>query len=174
MGGPGLQQGAVHREVLIAEQRLHVWSCHHLVEEALHELLIEQPLTVLGECCGMPDRIIGILIEKPAEEQVVLQLLQQKPLAADAVERLQERGQQQLLGRHRWPGFCGVQRTEGGVEPIKGLIGQLPDPPERVAGRNPLLDGHVGEQGAVALLLTSHVDWAATPFTRGPGFSANS
>ncbi len=80
MGGPGLHQGAVHREVLIAEQRLDLWSRHHLVEEALHELLIQQPLTVFGERCGMPDRIIRTQTVKPAEQQVVLQLHQQKPL----------------------------------------------------------------------------------------------
>jgi hypothetical protein len=39
-----------------------------------------------------------------------------------------------------------------------------------MAGRNSLLDRHVGEQGAAALLLTWHLDWAATPFSRGPGF----
>jgi hypothetical protein len=122
----------------------------------------------------MPDRIIRTQTDKPAKQQVVLQLLQQKPLAADSIERLQQRGQQQLLGRHRWPAFCGIQLTEGGIEPIEGLIRQFSDPPERVAGRDPFLDRHVGEQGAAALLLTTHLGWATTPFSRGPSFSANS
>ena len=35
-----------------------------------------------------------------------------------------------------------------------GLNRQFPDPPQRMAGRDPLLDRHVGELGAVALHLT--------------------
>ena len=105
MGGPGLQQGAIHREVLVAEQRLDLRCRHQLLEEAAHDLLIEEPLTVLGERGGVPDRIIRAQTHKPAEQQVVVELLQQQPLRADPVERLQQRGQQQLLGRHRWPAF---------------------------------------------------------------------
>jgi len=44
----------------------------------------------------------------------------------------------------------------------------------RVEGRDPLLDRHVGEQGAAALLVASHLGWAAAPFSRRLGFSANS
>jgi hypothetical protein len=44
-----------------------------------------------------------------------------------------------------------------------------------MAGRDPLLDRHVGKQGATARLLTSHHDWAVVPFSqRWRGFSANS
>ncbi len=80
MGRPGLQQGAIHREVLVAEQRLDIWSTHQRLQEAPHHLLIEQPLAVLGECGGVPDRIIRAQPHKPAEQQVVVELLQQKPL----------------------------------------------------------------------------------------------
>jgi hypothetical protein len=105
MGGPGLQQGAIHREVLIAEQRFHLGSTHQLLEELAHDLLVEEALPILGERGGMPDRIIRAQADKPAEQQVVVELLQQQPLGADAVERLQQRSQQQLLRRHRWPTF---------------------------------------------------------------------
>jgi hypothetical protein len=43
-----------------------------------------------------------------------------------------------------------------------------------MAGPDALLDRHVGEQRAAALPVTSHLDWAASPFSRRPGFSANS
>jgi hypothetical protein len=44
-----------------------------------------------------------------------------------------------------------------------------------VTGRDSLLDRHVGEQGAAALLLTSHLGWAVAPFSQSwTGFSANS
>jgi len=44
-----------------------------------------------------------------------------------------------------------------------------------MAGRDPLLNRHVGEQGAAALSLTSHLSWAVGPFSqKRRGFSANS
>ena len=95
---PGLQEGAIHREVLIAEQRLDLWSSHQPSQEHPHHLLIEQPLPVLGERGGVPDRIIRAQAHKPTKQQIVVELLQQKPLRADAVERLQQRGQSNCSG----------------------------------------------------------------------------
>lgn len=63
--------------------------------------------------------------------------------------------------------FCGIQLTEGGIEAIKGMIRQFPDPPQRMTGRDPILDQHVGEQRAAALPLTSHLSWAVAPFSQG-------
>ena len=76
---------------------------------------------------------------KPAVQQFVVELLEQKPFGANPVERFQERGQQESLWRHRGPTFCGVERAKDGIEPIKGLIRQFPDPPQRMTGREPLL-----------------------------------
>jgi hypothetical protein len=56
----------------------------------------------------------------------------------------------QLLRGHRWPSFCGVELTEGGIEAIEDLIRRLPDLPQRLVGRDPLLDRRVGAQGADA------------------------
>jgi hypothetical protein len=46
--GPGLQQGAFHREMLVAEQRIHLRSCHQLLQEPAHHLLVEQAHTIHG------------------------------------------------------------------------------------------------------------------------------
>ena len=52
--------------------------------------------------------------------------------------------------------FQGIQPAEGGIESIRRLIRQLANPPERMAGQDPLLDQDVGERGATAFLLASH------------------
>jgi hypothetical protein len=54
-------------------------------------------------------------------------------------------------------GLLQQKLAKGGIEPIKGLIRQFPDPPQRMAGRDPLLDRHFEEQRAAALLLTSYL-----------------
>ena len=90
-----------------------------------HDLVIEERLSVFGECGGLPHRIIRPQAHKPAKQQVAMQLLQWN------------KGQ----------AFWSVKLTEGGIEPLVGLIRQLPRPPQRVASRNQLLDRHVGEEG---------------------------
>lgn len=45
----------------------------------------------------MPDRFIRAQAAKPAEKQVGVELIQQEPLRADAVERLQQGSQQPLF-----------------------------------------------------------------------------
>ena len=58
MRGPGLQQGAIHRKVLVAKQWLDLRCPHQLFQEAPHDVVSEESLPVLGECGGVPDRII--------------------------------------------------------------------------------------------------------------------
>jgi len=67
MGRPGLQQGAMQGEVLLAEQRFHLGRRHQLLQEAGHCLLVQQTIPVLGERGGVPDRIIRVQAHKPAE-----------------------------------------------------------------------------------------------------------
>ena len=85
--------------MLIAEQRLDLWSRHQLLQEPAQgppahfaslrkHLLVQQPLAVFGKGGGVPDRIVGAQADKPAVQQVVVELLEQKPLGANPVERL--------------------------------------------------------------------------------------
>ncbi len=76
MGCPGLQQGCIHGEVLIAEQRFDLRCPRQLLKKATHDLLVQQPLPVFSERDGVPDRIIRAEAFKQAEKQVVVELLQ--------------------------------------------------------------------------------------------------
>ena len=72
---------------------------------------------------------------------------------------------------NRWAALQGIQLAEGGIAPIKSLIRQPANPPERMAGRDPLLVRDVGEQGGVALLLASHQRLGSCPIlAEGAGF----
>jgi hypothetical protein len=42
----------------------------------------------------MPDRIIGAQADKPAQQKIVVELIQQQPCGAVTLELLQQRGQQ--------------------------------------------------------------------------------
>lgn len=48
VGRPGPQQGSIDREVFRAQQRLDLWRLQQELLKLGHELLIQQPITVLG------------------------------------------------------------------------------------------------------------------------------
>ena len=56
---------------------------------------------VLGERRGVEARVIPAQVEKPTEEQVVVELLAELPLAPDAVERDEQARLEQTLRRNR-------------------------------------------------------------------------
>jgi len=71
----------------------------------------------------VPDHVVGAEAHKPAEQQVVVELLQQQPLGADPLEHLQQRGQQQFR-RDRGTAFQGIQLAKGGIETTLPLSGR--------------------------------------------------
>ena len=68
------------------------------------------------------EHIVRVQTHEPTEQQVGVELLSQHPLGANAVDRLQQQDQQQLLWRNRGHATLGIRLAEGGVEPIKSLI----------------------------------------------------
>jgi hypothetical protein len=63
----------------------------------------------------MPKGIFRVQTLEATEQQVVIELLDQHPLGADAVDRLQQQGQQQLQRGNRRPTALGIQLEEGGL-----------------------------------------------------------
>ena len=70
------------------------------------------PLPILGGLAGVPHLIVHIQTHEPTEQQVVLQLLHQQPLAAHPIEKLQQQRSQQLLRRDRRPPVARTQLGE--------------------------------------------------------------
>jgi len=115
----------------------------------------------------MPYGIVGIEANEPAEQQVVVQMLDQHPLRADAIDRLKQQGQQQLLGRNRGATALGVELAGGGVQPIQTLVGQMPRLPQGMTGRDAGFCGDLREQETNAFLVAAHPLYANEPFSRG-------
>jgi len=84
---------------------------HHTFQERGGDLAVQQPLAVLGEHGRVPHQLVHVQANEPAEEQVVVELLQQLPLAADRIQDLEQLGPQ-LLRRDRRPAGPGVQPLE--------------------------------------------------------------
>ena len=81
------QEGAIDREVFTAQRRIDHWCGQQEFEELGHELLLVQQVLVLGEGFGMPNEIVWLEASEPKEKQIVVVLLNQNALQANAVDR---------------------------------------------------------------------------------------
>ncbi len=81
----------------------------HLLEERRGDLARQQAVPVFGEDGHVPHRRVQIQADKPAEQQIVVQLFHQEPFAPNTVEHLQQQGAKEFLWGNRGPTGVGIQ-----------------------------------------------------------------
>ena len=159
---PGLDQRAVHTEVLAREQSSRIGHLHRGVEQVGGHVVFEESVAVLAEHRVVPHRVLDRQAHEPAKQQVVTDLLHKLPLAAHAVEHLQEHRPDQLLGRDTRPPALHVglvHRRELGIQLRQGLIDPYPDRPKRVVDRNKLFQPDRAEQALVVVVGSAHTSF---------------
>src|SRR4029077_10448302 len=122
----------------------------------------EQAISIFAEHGRIPHRVVSRQSDKPTEQQIVVELLHQKPLGANRVERLQQQRAQQPLRRDRWPSVSRVQLTERRRQTSQRLVGQLPDRSQRMIRRYPLLQTHIAEKACRPLIFAPHLSARST------------
>jgi hypothetical protein len=108
--------------VLVGQERVGPRQLQHAGEEGLCHVAAQQPLAILREHGHVPDGIVHAQPDEPAEEEVILELLHEQPLAPHGVEDLQQQRPQQLLRGDRRPARRGVQPREPSRELPQDLI----------------------------------------------------
>lgn len=118
-----------------------VFASHHAPRQLSGHLRLDQPIAVPGEARVIPDRLIDREPHKPSKQQVVVQLLGQKSLAANRVQSLQCRGPHQTLRRNRRAPLARVHSLE--IRAVQAHLMALadgdippsatPDPPDLAA-----------------------------------------
>src|SRR5438874_2444687 len=88
--GPRLDQGAINREMLVRQKRLHLLVFEKLDHELLERIAFLKAFPVLGEDCRIPDRVVRRQTDEPTKQQIVVELLDQLALGADRVKYLQQ------------------------------------------------------------------------------------
>src|ERR1019366_631805 len=73
--GPGLEQGAVDTEVLAGDVAAQVGLLHHRREEAIGDLVGQQPLPVAAEGAVVKTLVVDVEVEEELEEQGVAEPL---------------------------------------------------------------------------------------------------
>lgn len=101
LAGPRFDQCAVDGELLVRQQGRDLFMMQQRVHEAIEQIAVLQALTILRKRRGIPHRVVRRKPDKPAVQQIVVQLFHQLPLTPYAVKHLQEQCAQQLFGRDR-------------------------------------------------------------------------
>ena len=143
---PGSNQCAVHREVLRGQQPLRSGLVEHLLEQDPAGIVLDQPIAVLRERRVVPGIVLDRHADKPAEQQVVAQLLDEQTLAAQTVEHLQRQRPQQLLRCNRIASALRVHRIEHPVHLHQRGVEQFSDRSQRMIARNKALQAAGGKQ----------------------------
>ena len=104
MAGPGLDERAVNAEVLARQEPSLVGHLHRLVEQLGDRIVLDEPVSVLAEDGVVPHRVLDGQADEPTEQQVVVDLLDELPVAAHDVQNLQQhRRQNQTASLPRMP-----------------------------------------------------------------------
>ena len=90
VAGPGLDERAVHAEVLARQQPALFGHLHRRVEQFGDRVVLDESVAVFAEHQVVPQGVLHGQAHKPAEQQVVLDLLDQLSLAVHAVQHLQQ------------------------------------------------------------------------------------
>jgi hypothetical protein len=99
--------------------------------------------------------------DKPAKQQIVVDPLDQLPLRADRIERLQQQCAHQPLRRDRLPANRRIQLGELARQRFERRIGNLPNHSQRMIRPNPLLKIYVAEKATPNTIVATHYP---TPF----------
>jgi len=153
---PRLHQGPVDGEVLRREQSSLLGLGQHRAQEGLGNVALQQPLAVLGKHRHVPHRLIQLQAHEPPVEHVIVELLHQLPLTADGIQRLEQQGPQQLLGRNRRPAALGIQPIKPARQRPQRPVGHLTDGAQGMVRRHPLLGRDVAEQLRLRSICSAH------------------
>jgi hypothetical protein len=128
----------------------------HGSEKLRSDVALEQPVAVLGERRGIPHRVLNAEPDKPAEQQIMVDPLDQLPLRPDRIKRLQQQRAHQPLRRDRLAAERRVELLELARQRFQRRIGDRTNHPQRVIRPDPLLKVYVAEKAATNRIVAAH------------------
>ena len=153
---PSLHQRAIHRKVFVGNQTRFPRSLYHLRQELLGHRPLQQAVAVLGKRGGIPNNLIQVQAHKPAEQNAIVDLLHQQPLAPHRIEHLQQLRPQKLLRGNRRPPAFGIHGVEQRRHRIQNLVRHRPHRTQWMILPHPLLWRQVTEHIRLLMIDSSH------------------
>lgn len=153
---PGIDQRAVDREVVRGQQLLLAGQIDDLIEEASSDVGGDKAFAQPAEVRLVQRRALEIHVEKPTEQDVVVELFAELPVRANRIQRNQQLRLEQSLWRNRWATDRGVQRVQLPRNCAQGTVGQTLHPSQRMIRRHTRLRREVVEHRGLGVELAAH------------------
>lgn len=143
--GSRFDQGAIDSEMIRGQKLFPVGQADHFVKEAARNIGRNQAFAQSAEIGLIQARTFEIHVEKPAKEDVVVQLLTELPIGAARVQRDQQLPLEQALGRNRRPPRLRVQGVQFPRDRAQRSISQFLHLAKRMLGQHTRLRREVME-----------------------------
>src|SRR5438132_1219482 len=154
--GPGFDQRPINGKVLVREQSERVRLRDSLPEELASNFSLQQALAVSTEARMIEARLVQLHVQKPAEQQIVVELLTEQPLAANRIQRHQQRSFEQTLGRNRRTPQHAVDLVKDRRQLSQRQIRHLLDARQRMLLGNSLFQVHYQQHRPLSPFLAAH------------------
>ena len=155
-GGPRLDQGVVHREMLVRQQRLDLRVRQDRGHDLARHFRGQQPVEVHGEHGRDPHGVVAAEPDEPSEQQIVIHLFHQQPLRANREEVLEKARPDQARHGDRGVVEVGAERGKLGIGTRQRVVHDLTDLAQRMMHRDALLTVHIAEKRPARLVRPAH------------------
>src|SRR5258706_7197473 len=154
--GPPFDHRAVHREMFVRQELFGARQLQHCREELFRDFPSQQSVAVLAERGCIPNLVVHVQADEPAEQHVVLQLLHQHPFAAHRVEHLQQQRAQQPLRRDRRAPDSRIQLVKARRQLLEDFIGHLTHWAQGMIRRHSFLWRNVTVHACLQFVVSPH------------------
>lgn len=146
-GSPRLNEGTVYNEMIIGQKLCSAGLLYDLCQKLSGGVRLDEPLLVGGERRLIQYRFTQGESQKPAEQNIVADLLNQKPVAPDGIQGLKRKTFQQFFRCYRKKTSVGIHSPEFPVKFSKRFVSHGPDGAQRMILRNEGLLRQSNEHG---------------------------
>jgi len=153
---PRVDERSVDGEMIRGQESFPAGQAHHFIEEAPSNVGDHQALAQAAEVRLVQTRALKIHVEKPAKENVVVELFAKQPIRANRIQRDEQLPFEQAFGRNRRPTCARIQRIEIGRNGTQGPVGQFLHAPQRMVRRHARLGREVVEHRGLGIELAAH------------------
>ena len=155
---PRFNERAVDCEMLIGEQIRRARGAYHRIEETPGGVLLDHALAQAREVRLVQPGLLQIHVQKPAEQDVVIEHFAKHPVRAHRVKRDQQTRLEQALRRNRRPAAIGIQSIELARHRREHRVGLGLDRAQRMLGRHPRFGREVSEHRSLGINVSAHSD----------------
>lgn len=142
--------------MFVGDETLPFGQVQHAVKEFPRHVGTQQAVAVDAEARAIPDRVVHGQSDKPAEQQVVVELFHQLPFAAHGEQDLQQQGAEQLFRGNRGAPGVGIALVEQLAHAGENAVDQDLHAAQWMVRGNSFVQADIAEHGRLLGFKAAH------------------